>query len=214
MRLEGALDLLAGRVGVDTEPVADTDALDHEHAVVEFDLADRLAGQPFLARVDVACFQRASEGAGQSAAGGGDDVVEGGRVLGLAAARDAVVVCDLGVDAEEDRICLGRQLGASKRAAESRDSDARGVDDVRHGASLRLAASVPVGLEPALEAANLELKLVRKPSQQLGEVDVVFEPCAGASTAARAPVSPGEVWKILATDPRDPCGDPCGRRFE
>ncbi len=111
VRVEGALDLVARRVGGDAEPVRDMDPLDHENVVLELDLADRLACQPALARIDTTRLQRAPEGAGQSAARGGDDVVECRGVLGLAAPLDAVVVSHLVMHAEEDRFRLGGELG-------------------------------------------------------------------------------------------------------
>jgi hypothetical protein len=62
------------------ESITDSDALDHQHAVVRFDLADRLNVEPLTLDLDLTRLQRAGEGAGQSAAGGGDDVVERGGV--------------------------------------------------------------------------------------------------------------------------------------
>ncbi len=42
MALEGPLHLLPVDARIDTEPVADMDPLDHEHTVVDLDLARRL----------------------------------------------------------------------------------------------------------------------------------------------------------------------------
>lgn len=56
--------------------VGGVNALDHDDAVLVFDLAVDLAGELAAGCVDLARFQRASEGAEESAAGGGDDVVE------------------------------------------------------------------------------------------------------------------------------------------
>jgi len=120
--VEGALDLVAWCVGGDAESVGDADPLDDEDVVLELDLADRLARQPALARVDSTRLQRAPEGAGQSAAGGGDDVVEGGGVFSLAVSLDAVVVGDLVMHAEEDGCGLRRQLGSAQGAAEPFDA--------------------------------------------------------------------------------------------
>jgi len=113
MPLERALDRRAVGVGVDAQSVSDVDPLDHEHAVVELDLAFRLARQPSSARIDVTRLQRAPEGAGQSASGSGDDVVERRRPLRLAATRDAVMVCDLVMDPEPHRLVGAGKLGAS-----------------------------------------------------------------------------------------------------
>src|SRR5215216_4920912 len=61
------------------EPVADGDAADNQHLVLELDVADRLDVVLLGIDLDLTRFQRAGEGAGQSPAGGGDDVVECGR---------------------------------------------------------------------------------------------------------------------------------------
>jgi hypothetical protein len=87
------------------------DPLHDENTVLVFDLARGLADQSSVARIDVTRLQRAPEGAGESAGRGGDEIVERGRPLGLAASRDSVVIGDLVVHAELD---LGeRKLGAA-----------------------------------------------------------------------------------------------------
>jgi hypothetical protein len=65
------------------------DALDHQHAILDLDLARRLSDQPSFASGDLARLQRASKRPGQSATGGRHDVIERRRVLGLSAAGDA-----------------------------------------------------------------------------------------------------------------------------
>jgi hypothetical protein len=62
------------------EAVMDSDALDHQHPVLGLDLADRLDLEPLTLNLDLARLQRPGESAGQSAAGGGDDVVKRGGV--------------------------------------------------------------------------------------------------------------------------------------
>jgi hypothetical protein len=54
----------------------DGDALDHQHVVLGFDLADRFDLKPLTLHVDLTRFQRACESAGQSPTGRGDDVVK------------------------------------------------------------------------------------------------------------------------------------------
>jgi len=57
-------------------------------------------------------FQRAGKSAGHSAAGSGDDVIEGRRVrLGNLPGRFPIVLGDGAVDTEPDRLILGRQPG-------------------------------------------------------------------------------------------------------
>lgn len=123
MVVERPLDLVAIRVGVDGEVVRRVDALDHDHAVVlGLDLAGDLTEQVALTGWDLTRLQRASKGAGQSAAGGGDDVVERRRALGLGSGRNAVVLGDAGVDTEHHGLRLGRDMGAAKRTANALDT--------------------------------------------------------------------------------------------
>jgi hypothetical protein len=69
-------------VGGHGEAVADSDPLDHEHLVLGLDLADRLDLEAVPLNIDLTRVQRAGKRAGQSPTGGGDHVVERGRVGG------------------------------------------------------------------------------------------------------------------------------------
>jgi hypothetical protein len=91
--------------------VADSDAFDHEHFVLEVDLAFSLGRESPLARVDPARLQRATEGADESTGGRGDYVIEGGGVVGVLAGRRAVMLAHLVVGAEEYGVGFGRQEG-------------------------------------------------------------------------------------------------------
>jgi hypothetical protein len=84
------------------------DPLDHEHFALDFDLSDRL-GVEVLERHLTRC-QRARKGAEQSATRCGDHVVERGVVGFYVFRGDAVVICDLAVDAEHYRIILNGQI--------------------------------------------------------------------------------------------------------
>jgi hypothetical protein len=127
-----ALGLLAP-VLRDREPVAHGDAPDDQDLVVEHDLADRLDVVALWIDLDLTRFQRAGEGAGQSAAGGGHDVVERRRVRREPLGIHAVVLSDLRMDAEGDGLVLGGQVRKTLRAAETLDPDPRDVDGlVRH----------------------------------------------------------------------------------
>jgi hypothetical protein len=97
------------------------DAPDDEHLVLELDLADRLDVVALRIDLDLTRFQRAGEGAGQSAAGGGHHVVKRRRVGRVLLGADAVVLGHLGVDAEGDGLVLGGQVGEPLRAAEALD---------------------------------------------------------------------------------------------
>jgi hypothetical protein len=111
--LECSLDGVSIGVGIERERIPDVDPLNDEHAVIDLDLAHRLARQPPLACLHVARLQRASEGPGQSAAGGGDHEVERRRALDVAATRHPLVVGDLVVDAELDRLLTGGEVRTS-----------------------------------------------------------------------------------------------------
>ena len=104
MVIERALDRVSVGGGIHAQRVLHVDALDHEHAVLVLDLAASLARQPAFARIDATRFQRAPERPRESAGRRSDDVIERRRPLRVAAARDAVMVGDLVVDAEEDRL--------------------------------------------------------------------------------------------------------------
>jgi hypothetical protein len=107
--------------------------LDDEHAVLVVDLAARLARQSPLVRVDLTRYQRASEGPGQSAGRGCDEEVKRRCALDVAPARDPVVVGDLVMDAELDRLLTRRQPGAAERPSHALDPDVRDVRWAGHG---------------------------------------------------------------------------------
>ena len=86
------------------------DAFDDEDFVLRLDLTDGI-GVEALER-NLTRSQRAGKGAEQSAAGGGDHVVEGRGVGFLGVRGDAVVLRDLAVDAEEDRLVSSGDVGA------------------------------------------------------------------------------------------------------
>ncbi len=109
---ERSLDPLLVRIRSDAESVANVDAFDHQHAVLEFDLAGRVALESAFASRDVTRLQRASEGAGQSAGGGGDDVVERRRTFRFRSCWHTVVLGDGGVDAKDNRLILRGQVSA------------------------------------------------------------------------------------------------------
>jgi hypothetical protein len=132
MEVEGALDLVAVGVGIEAEPVLDVDALDHQYAVFILDLTARLRREPSVTRRDLTRLQRASERPRQSTRSGGDDVVERRRPLGVAAAFHSVMVSDLVVDAEPDRLRTPRQKSAPERAAHPLDPRPARVNDFGH----------------------------------------------------------------------------------
>ena len=97
------------------------DALDDEHPILDLDLADRLDLVALRIDFDLTRFQRAGEGAGQSAAGRGHDVVERGCVRRVRFRIDPIMLGDLRVDAEHHRLLLSRQVCEPLRSAEPFD---------------------------------------------------------------------------------------------
>jgi hypothetical protein len=138
MVVERALDRVLVGVGIHAQRVPHVNALDHQHTILVLDLAASLARQPALARIDATRFQRAPERASQSAGRRSDDVIERRRPLSVAAPRDAVMVGDLVVDAEPDRLVRPGKLGAAQRAADPLDADPRDIDNLGHVATIRL----------------------------------------------------------------------------
>jgi hypothetical protein len=90
----------------DPQPVLHPDSLDHQDAILVFDLAGRLDFVEVRIDFDLTRFQRAGERASQSTTGGRDDVVQRGRVRRILRGVNAVVLGDLGMDAEHDRSLL------------------------------------------------------------------------------------------------------------
>ncbi len=88
------LGLLPALFG-DREPVAHVDALDDQHAVLGLDLADGLNVVAVRIDFDLTRLQRAGEGAGQSAPGRRDHVVERRGVRRVLLGPDAIVLGDL-----------------------------------------------------------------------------------------------------------------------
>jgi hypothetical protein len=109
------------------QPVGDHDAADDADAVVVDDLADRLSLVALRIDLDLTRLQRARERAGQSAAGGGDDVVERRPRDTGTGRRHALVLGHLGVDADRNGLGLGRQTSQALRSAEALDPHAEHV---------------------------------------------------------------------------------------
>jgi hypothetical protein len=78
-------------------------AADHQDPVLGFDFADGLGDQPCIRRIDVAGFQRASEGTGESAGCRRNNVVERCRVRLQDIGRNLVVLGDCAVNAKGHR---------------------------------------------------------------------------------------------------------------
>ena len=110
------------------------DALDDEHLFLEHHLADCLDLIALRIDIDVARFQRAGEGAGQSAASGRHDVIQRRCVRGVLVGADAVVLSDLGMNAKRHRLMFGWQVREPLRATQPLDPHTGHVCGLgRHG---------------------------------------------------------------------------------
>ena len=85
------------------QSIGDMDAADNQNVVVLLDFTDRCRRQESLSGCYLARFQRAAQGAGQSARGRGDEIVESGVARRMIFRIDAIVGGDRGVDAKEHR---------------------------------------------------------------------------------------------------------------
>ena len=128
-----ALNLIAAVVR-NGEPIVNGDALDDEHLFLEHHVADCLDLIALRIDIDVARFQRAGEGAGQSAASGRHHVIQRRCVRGVLVGADAVVLSDLGMNAKRHRLMFGWQVREPLRATQPLDPHTGHVCGLgRHG---------------------------------------------------------------------------------
>jgi hypothetical protein len=116
------------------EPIVRCDALQHQHAVAVEDLADRFNVVSLGLNFDLTRLQRARERTGQSTTGGGNHVIEGRRARWEVACPAAVMLGDLRMNPEHDRLLLRGQVRETLRATEALDPDSRNVCWVGHRA--------------------------------------------------------------------------------
>lgn len=107
-------------------------AANDQHVVFGFDFPEGLRYQTLVRCIDVTRFQRASESAGESTGGSGDDVVESGRVGIEHLRRNFVVLGNRAVHAEHHRIGFSREPRPAQRPAHAFDSHLGPIDDFRH----------------------------------------------------------------------------------
>ena len=91
--------------------VVGEDTANDQNFALELNLSPHLARELSVRRINLARFQRAPEGSGQSASRRGDHVIERGGARRKSFGRNFVVSCDLGVHAEDDRVFFRRQVG-------------------------------------------------------------------------------------------------------
>ena len=103
-----AVGRLAFVIRAAAQRVAHANRLDDEHLVDYVDVALGLSAESPSARIDPARLQRATQGACESTGGGGNDVVERRRVVGILTRSRAVVLAHLVVSTEHDGLRLAR----------------------------------------------------------------------------------------------------------
>jgi hypothetical protein len=114
------------------EVIANVNALDHQHLVLDDHDTLGIRGQLSLAGVDPARLQRASKGARESTGRRGDHVVERRGVIGVLAGRGAVMLAHLVVGSEHDGLGFLRQVRSAEGTSLANDPDPRDVFGVVH----------------------------------------------------------------------------------
>jgi hypothetical protein len=104
-------------------PVVHSNPLDHQHPVLDLDLAPGLDVVGVPLNFDLTRLQRAGKGARQSAGGRGHHVVERGGLGRELLGVHAVVLGHLGMHSEAHRLGGGGNVGQALRATKPIDSD-------------------------------------------------------------------------------------------
>jgi hypothetical protein len=125
--LVGAARGIAFVLRASLEHVVNPDPFDDQHPALDLDLTLYLRGQMTLAGFDLARFQRATQGSGQSTGGRGDDVVEGSGVRVERARRRMVMLGHLVMHPEEHRLASRRKIRPPQRTLHPLDPNPGGV---------------------------------------------------------------------------------------
>ena len=89
-----------------SELVAHVNASDHKHVTIELNFSDCFRTKPVIASVDLARLQRASECSCESTGGRGNDIIQGCGMRWISIRGNLVMLSDLGMNAEDDRLFL------------------------------------------------------------------------------------------------------------
>jgi hypothetical protein len=108
------------------------DPFPDQRLALQLDVAGDLGPETTVSGGDAPCFERAPEGAGQSAPGGCDQIVDRGRIRREALRSDAVVLRHRTVDPERDRVVAPRQSSGPQRAPLPHDRHPRRVRNLTH----------------------------------------------------------------------------------
>jgi hypothetical protein len=118
------------RLAGNLQLIPDMDAPDHQNAFLFLDLTGNVANEVFRLDRDPARCQRASKGAGESAAGRRHHIVQGRRMRVLLAHIDAVVLGDGSVNAERHWLRLRRDHCTAQRSANTLNRGPGRVNDI------------------------------------------------------------------------------------
>jgi hypothetical protein len=118
------LDLVLGRR---RQVVDDMYPLDDEDIPFRLDLPPRIRKKPIRSNADLACLQRTAEGAGQSAGGSGDDVIESGGMRFGVVGGNPVMGGDRSMDPEQDRLRFCRKVCPAQRPLDPFDPHLRNI---------------------------------------------------------------------------------------
>lgn len=119
-------------VGLELEPVAHGNALDHQRVALQLNFTNSFGLETTASGGNAPGFQGTPERAGQSAGGRSHHVVERGGMRFEAAWAGVIMLCHLGVHPERHRGCLGRQISMTQGALIAHDADPGPVDDPAH----------------------------------------------------------------------------------
>ena len=117
------------------KPESHMNAADHEYIVLEFYLTQCFPNQAFVWCIDLTRLQRASKGSRQSTCRGSNNVIKRCGAGFRDSWRNSVMLGDGAVDAENDRLRLGREIRFTHRAFYTFDSDFRSIHDFGHKSS-------------------------------------------------------------------------------
>lgn len=132
--------------------IPNVNPLDHEHFVFRLNLPSDFRKQPAVARGNLARLQRAPEGARESPAGRGHDVIKGGCVRLMLPDVNPVMLGYRSVNAEQNRRRLGREIRPPQRSPDAFDANLRGINDVAHeiASFSRLTVRAGAGIQHAI----------------------------------------------------------------
>jgi hypothetical protein len=140
VRCERSLRGFSG-TGWDTQRIAHPDPCDPRHSVDDFNVSFHVSAHGAVVNRDLAARQSAGQRAEQSSADGGDDVIE--RSWQILGRLDPVELLDAAVHAEPDWVRERLHVGVTNQPLDAVDSDAAGIDLIRHASQHIIRRSHP-----------------------------------------------------------------------